>query len=109
VVDITDGNLPDDPVPVLWMPLGPCESVTDDFCVHANLFWGPDHLDAWRHAAGDPPGEVVTLAVSRWATGPVACRRRGWRLAHHRCQPSTTSGKPTSPRSHAHGSNPADR
>jgi hypothetical protein len=55
------------------MPVGPCESVTDDFCVHANLFWGSDHLDAWRHAAGDPPGEVVTLAVvpalarSRWA------------------------------------------
>lgn len=78
VVDITDGHLPDDPVPVLWMPLGPCESVMDDFCVHANLFCGPDHLDAWCHAAGDPPGEVVTLAVvpalARSAWADVAAR-----------------------------------
>jgi hypothetical protein len=73
VVDITEGQLPDEVVPVLWMPLCPCENVMENFCVHANLFCGPEHLDAWRHAAGDPPGEVVVLtrvlalARSTWA------------------------------------------
>jgi hypothetical protein len=43
-----------------------------DFCVHANLFCGPEHLDAWRHAAGDPTGDVVTLA------GVPALARSGW-------------------------------
>lgn len=77
-VDITDGQLPDDALPVLWMPLGPCENVMEDFCVHANLFCGPDHLDAWRHAAGDPLGEVVVLArvpaLARSAWADVAAR-----------------------------------
>jgi alkylmercury lyase len=78
VVDIAEGHLSDDAVPVLWMPLGPCENVMEDFCVHANLFCGPEHLDAWRHAAGDPPGEVVALArvpaLARSAWADVATR-----------------------------------
>jgi Alkylmercury lyase len=72
VVDINDGHVPDDPVPLLWMPLGPCVNVLEDFCVHANLFCGAEHLAAWRLAAGDPPGELVTLA------GVPALARRGW-------------------------------
>jgi alkylmercury lyase len=72
VVDINDGHLPDDPVRVLWMPRGPCVNVMEDFCVHANLFCSPEHLDAWRRAAGDPPGELVTLA------GVPALARSGW-------------------------------
>jgi alkylmercury lyase len=78
VVDLTDGHLPDDPVPVLWIPLGPCEHVMDDFCVHANLFCTPEHLDTWRHVAGDPLGEIVTLAdvppLARRAWADVAAR-----------------------------------
>jgi Alkylmercury lyase len=62
VVDINDGHLPDDPVPVLWMPHGPCMNVMEDFCVHANLFCVPEHLATWRLAADDPAGELVTLA-----------------------------------------------
>ena len=78
VVDITDGQLPDagGAGPVLWMPLGPCANVMDDFCVHANLFCGPEHLDTWRHTAGDPSGETVTLAevpaLARTAWADVA-------------------------------------
>ena len=72
VVDIADGGLPDDSASVLWMPHGPCENVMRDFCVHANLFCGPEHLDAWRHAAGDPAGEVVTFA------GVPTLARSGW-------------------------------
>lgn len=72
VVDIVDGRLPDDSASVLWMPRGPCENVMRDFCVHANLFCGPEHLDTWRHAAGDPAGEVVTFA------GVPALARSGW-------------------------------
>lgn len=49
-----------------------------DFCVHANLFCGPEHLDAWRLAAGDPPGDVVTFAdlpaLARSGWGDVAAR-----------------------------------
>ena len=72
VVDIADGRLPDDSASALWMPHGPCENVMRDFCVHANLFCGPEHLDAWRHAAGDPAGEVVTFA------GVPTLARSGW-------------------------------
>lgn len=73
VVDVADGHLPDDSASALWIPHGPCENVMRDFCVHANLFCGTEHLDAWRSAASDPPGEVVmlarvpTLARSGWA------------------------------------------
>ena len=31
--------------PVLWMPLGPCEHVMDDFCVYASLFCDTGHLE----------------------------------------------------------------
>ena len=72
VVDIADGRLPDDSASVLWIPHGSCENVMRDFCVHANLFCGPEHLDAWRHAAGDPAGEVVTFA------GVPTLARSGW-------------------------------
>jgi Alkylmercury lyase len=74
VVAVTDGHLPASggPGPLLWMPLGPCEHVMDDFCVHANLFCSPEHLDTWRPTAGDPAGEVVTLAEL------PALARRAW-------------------------------
>jgi alkylmercury lyase len=79
VVDIADGRLPDYSASVLWIPHGPCENVMRDFCVHANLFCGPEHLDAWRHGAGDPPGEVVTFAhvpaLARTGWADVAARR----------------------------------
>jgi hypothetical protein len=62
--------------PVLWMPVGPCERVIDDFCPYANLFCSRDHIDAWRHTAGDPTGHVVTLAeipaLARTAWADVA-------------------------------------
>lgn len=78
VIDIDEGHLPGGPTPVLWMPLGPCEHVIDDFCVNANLFCGPDHLHTWRHAASDPHGEVVTLAevpaIARTAWADIAAR-----------------------------------
>jgi hypothetical protein len=80
VVNIDDGHLPDGPTPVLWMPLGPCEHVIDDFCTHANLFCTPEHLHTWRQAAGDPSGEVVTLAeipaLARTAWADIATRPR---------------------------------
>jgi hypothetical protein len=62
VVEIYAGRLPDADTPVLWMPIGPCERIIDDFCPYANLFCNRDHVDAWRRATGDPTGEVVTLA-----------------------------------------------
>jgi alkylmercury lyase len=76
VVDVDTGRLPPAASLVLWMPTGPCDHVIDDFCAHANLFCTPEHLDTWRHAAGDPPGravtftEVPTLAQRSW--GDVA-------------------------------------
>jgi hypothetical protein len=78
VIDIDEGHLRDGLTPVLWMPLGPCEHVIDDFCVNANLFCGPDHIHTWRHAASDPHGEVVTLAevpaIARTAWADIAAR-----------------------------------
>ena len=50
VVGIDDGLLPGGSTPVLWMPLGPCEHVIDDFCTHANLFCILEHVP--RLAAG---------------------------------------------------------
>lgn len=73
VVDIRHGTLPDHPELVLWMPGGDCHNVIADFCAHANLFCGADHLIAWHHQAGDPPGrplrlaDVPALARADWA------------------------------------------
>jgi Alkylmercury lyase len=61
VIDIDHGHLRAGATPALWVPLGPCEHVIDNFCAHANLFCSPEHLHTWRHAAGEPHGEVVTL------------------------------------------------
>ena len=72
VVDVSNGRLPDDPVPVLWLPLGPCEKVIEDFCVHVNLFCSREHLDSWRYDAGSQPGEVLRLA------DVPALARKGW-------------------------------
>lgn len=93
VVHITEGELPEVAAPVLWMPLGPGENVMEDFCVHANLFCGHEHLDAWRHASHDPPGEAVVLArvpaLARSAWSDVADRPRG------AGQDATSQGSPS--------------
>src|ERR687898_862362 len=60
-VDIDTGRLPQTDTPVLWMPIGPCERVIDDFCPYANLFCSGEHVEDWRHSAGDPDGQAVTL------------------------------------------------
>jgi alkylmercury lyase len=62
IVDVDAGHVPDAETPVLWMPIGPCERLIEDFCAHANLFCTRDHLDDWRYANGDPTGQVVNLA-----------------------------------------------
>lgn len=46
-----------------WLPPGDCEHVLRDFCSSADLFCDRSHLDAWRSAAGDPPGERHPLAA----------------------------------------------
>jgi hypothetical protein len=76
VIDIDRGHLPDDPARVLWMPLGRCGHVIDDFCAHANMFCSPEHLHTWRHAAGEPYCDVVMLdeipALARTALADIA-------------------------------------
>ena len=61
-VEIDSGRLPQTDTPVLWMPIGPCERVIDDFCPYANLFCTGQHVEDWRRATGDPDGQVVTFA-----------------------------------------------
>jgi alkylmercury lyase len=61
-IDIDAGHLPETDTPVLWMPIGPCERVIDDFCPHANLFCTGDHVERWRRGAGDPDGQILALA-----------------------------------------------
>jgi hypothetical protein len=46
-----------------WLPPGDCEHVLRDFCSSADLFCDRSHLDAWRAAAGDPPGEPHPVAA----------------------------------------------
>jgi alkylmercury lyase len=60
-VDVYAGQLPQADTPVLWMPIGPCDRVIDDFCPYANLFCDGGHVQDWRRAAGDPDGQVLTL------------------------------------------------
>lgn len=78
-VDIHAGQLPQADTPVLWMLLGPCERVIDDFCPYANLFCNREHAQDWRRAAGDPDGQVLTLAqvpeLARTAWADVATLR----------------------------------
>ncbi|MDQ1507399.1 MAG: alkylmercury lyase [Actinomycetota bacterium] len=48
-----------------WLPPGDCEHVLRDFCATADLFCDRVHLDLWRAATADPPGEprpVIDLA-----------------------------------------------
>jgi len=45
-----------------WLPPGDCEHILRDFCATADLFCDRAHLDAWRAAAGDPPGEPHSAA-----------------------------------------------
>lgn len=44
-----------------WMPPTDCDYVLHDFCTAADLFCNRAHLDAWRAAAGDPPGRPVPV------------------------------------------------
>ena len=55
-----------------WLPPGDCEHVLRDFCSAADLFCDRAHLDAWRAAAGDPPGEA------RPVTALAALGRKAW-------------------------------
>jgi hypothetical protein len=74
-----------------WLPPGDCEHVLRDFCAAADLYCDRAHLDAWRAAAGDPPGEPHPVSVladigrEAWAdcrpmeegpagAGPSSCR-----------------------------------
>jgi hypothetical protein len=56
-----------------WLPPGECEHVLRDFCASADLFCSRAHLDGWRRAAGDPPGEphpvsdLADLGRNAWA------------------------------------------
>ncbi|MDQ1504010.1 MAG: alkylmercury lyase [Actinomycetota bacterium] len=56
-----------------WLPPGDCEHVLRDFCAAADLFCDRAHLEAWRVAAGDPPGdprsvaELAELGRAAWA------------------------------------------
>ena len=56
-----------------WLPPGDCEHVLRDFCSAADLFCDRAHLDAWRTAAGHPPGEphpvadLADLGRTAWA------------------------------------------
>lgn len=55
---------PDEP-PAAPLSLPHCASplnARQDFCTVANLFCHHDHLDDWREAAHNPPGEVLTIA-----------------------------------------------
>jgi alkylmercury lyase len=45
----------------LWLPGGDCGHVMDDFCAAANLFCSIEHLGQWRHDAGEPPGQPLSL------------------------------------------------
>ncbi|MGH9139385.1 MAG: organomercurial lyase [Acidimicrobiales bacterium] len=47
---------------VTWFPHVTPTNVRRDFCDVANVFCSPAHLDAWRDAAGRPPGDTLTLA-----------------------------------------------
>ena len=46
-----------------WLPPSDCEHVLRDFCAAADLYCDRAHLDAWRAAAGDPPGEPHPVAA----------------------------------------------
>ena len=46
-----------------WLPPGDCEHVLRDFCAAADLYCDRAHLDAWRAAAGDPPGEPFPVSA----------------------------------------------
>jgi hypothetical protein len=45
-----------------WLPPGDAEHILRDFCAAADLFCDRAHLDAWRAAAGHPPGEPHPVA-----------------------------------------------
>ncbi|MGH2655498.1 MAG: organomercurial lyase [Actinomycetota bacterium] len=45
-----------------WLPAQDCcTSVIDELCPDMNLFCTEEHLEEWRHRAGDPPGAALTL------------------------------------------------
>ncbi|MGH9259455.1 MAG: hypothetical protein ACRD08_06075 [Acidimicrobiales bacterium] len=50
-----------------------------DFCPYANLFCTGEHVDGWRRSAGDPDGQVLTLAqvpaLARTAWADIATIR----------------------------------
>jgi alkylmercury lyase len=56
-----------------WLPPGDCEHILRDFCAAADLYCHRAHLDEWRTATGDPPGEphpvadLADLGRTAWA------------------------------------------
>jgi len=63
-----------------WLPPSDCAHVLDDFCAAADLYCDRAHLDAWRSAAADPPGEphpvaaLADLGREAWADCRPAAR-----------------------------------
>ena len=63
-VHVIDGEPHADSDLWVWLPAGPCDNLRADFCVHANLFCNPNHLQQWRAGAGEPTGEVLDITAS---------------------------------------------
>lgn len=55
----------------LWLPHPASTNSLQDFCPLANLFCDTKHLELWRAAAGDPPGQPLDLVEA-------AEHRDGW-------------------------------
>jgi Alkylmercury lyase/IclR helix-turn-helix domain len=58
---VQNGEVITTDTPRLWLPGGACGHVMDDFCATANLFCSTEHLEQWRHHAGEPPGQPLSL------------------------------------------------
>lgn len=65
--------------PRFWLPGGACDDVMDDFCATANLFCSAEHLEHWRHDAGEPPGQPLNLDET------ARHGRRAWADVADRC------------------------
>ncbi len=74
-VEFAQGVPAFDPDYRLWMPSEECRNLVEDFCQHANLYCGPEHMSA----AGRPTGgralevdEVAKIGRSMWSDAAAA-------------------------------------